>query len=136
MHLTRRLLTTAAAVTTALATTLSAAPPTAAAAAPCTSTWRAVQKVAVRRPAAERGTGRDNLPRRPGGSRGTRRSTCWACTVSPWPSTTPSPACTPTAPTPSEVAQYEDSHQLCFARTRGPADDGQRDGGCSIAPPR
>lgn len=42
-----------------------------------------------------------DLPRRPGGSRGTRRSTCWACTVSPWPSTTASPACTPTARPPA-----------------------------------
>lgn len=37
---------------------------------------------------------------------------------------------------PSEVAQYEDSYRLCCVRNRGPADDGQRDGGCSIAPPR
>ncbi|MGC4986036.1 hypothetical protein ACLQ18_36475 [Streptomyces sp. DT193] len=55
MHLTRRLLATAAAVTAALATTLSAAPPTAAASTPCTSTWQAVQKVAVRRPAWNEG---------------------------------------------------------------------------------
>ncbi|MFD5634822.1 hypothetical protein ACFWJM_11875 [Streptomyces sp. NPDC127077] len=53
MHLTRRLLTTAAAVTAVLATVLSAAPPTPA--APCTSTWQAVQKVAVRRPAWNEG---------------------------------------------------------------------------------
>ncbi|MPY38171.1 hypothetical protein FNH09_45285 [Streptomyces adustus] len=58
MHLTRRLLTTTAAVAAVLATALSAAPPTTAAAAavaPCTSTWQAVQKVAVRMPAWNEG---------------------------------------------------------------------------------
>ncbi|MER5600588.1 hypothetical protein [Streptomyces sp. NPDC002265] len=56
MHLTRRLLTTAVAVAAVLATALSAAPPTtAAASAPCTSTWQAVQKVAVRMPAWNEG---------------------------------------------------------------------------------
>ncbi|MFF2367811.1 hypothetical protein ACFVU0_34565 [Streptomyces sp. NPDC058122] len=55
MHLTRRLRTAAAAVTAVLATALSAAPPTAAASAPCTSTWRAVQKVSVRMPAWNEG---------------------------------------------------------------------------------
>ncbi|MET9411082.1 hypothetical protein ABZX90_35795 [Streptomyces sp. NPDC002935] len=54
MHPTRRLLTmaaAAAAVAAVLATALAAAPQAAAASAPCTSTWRAVQKVSVRRPA-------------------------------------------------------------------------------------
>ncbi|OIJ68342.1 hypothetical protein WN71_007935 [Streptomyces mangrovisoli] len=55
MHLTRRLLTTAATVTAVLATALSTAPQTAAASAPCTSAWRAVQKVAVRMPAWNEG---------------------------------------------------------------------------------
>ncbi|MFI6254347.1 hypothetical protein [Streptomyces sp. NPDC051016] len=54
MHLTRRLLTTAAAVAAVLATT-AAALPTAAAAAPCTSTWTAVQRVPVRKPAWNEG---------------------------------------------------------------------------------
>ncbi|MGY4928506.1 hypothetical protein [Streptomyces sp. 900105755] len=55
MRLTRCLLTTAAAAV-ALATTLSTAPPaTAAASAPCVSTWRAVQRVPVRRPAWNEG---------------------------------------------------------------------------------
>ncbi|MFF4709257.1 hypothetical protein [Streptomyces sp. NPDC001297] len=57
MHSIRRLLTTAAAVAAVLATALSAAPPAPAApaaspsATPCASTWQAVQKVAVRKPA-------------------------------------------------------------------------------------
>ncbi|MEU3518874.1 hypothetical protein ABZ770_26960 [Streptomyces sp. NPDC006654] len=52
MHLTGRLLTTAAAAAAVLATGLSTAPPaTAAASASCTSRWKAVRKVAVRRPA-------------------------------------------------------------------------------------
>ncbi|MER6465792.1 hypothetical protein ABT278_35740 [Streptomyces sp. NPDC001228] len=54
MHSIRRLLTTAAAVAAVLATVLSAAPPAPAvtsAVALCASTWQAVQKVAVRRPA-------------------------------------------------------------------------------------
>ncbi|MFE2530762.1 hypothetical protein [Streptomyces sp. NPDC059371] len=54
MHPTRRLLTMAvAAAVAAFATALSAAPPTAAAS--CTSTWRAVQEVTVRRPAWNEG---------------------------------------------------------------------------------
>ncbi|MFF4902895.1 hypothetical protein [Streptomyces sp. NPDC001068] len=58
MHSIRRLLTTAAAVAAVLATALSAAPPAPAAAptaTPCASAWRAVQKVAVRRPAWNEG---------------------------------------------------------------------------------
>lgn len=51
----RRLLTTAAAAD-ALATTWSAAPPaTAAGSASCASAWKAVRKVAVRRPAWNEG---------------------------------------------------------------------------------
>ncbi|MEU2624613.1 hypothetical protein ABZ642_41990 [Streptomyces sp. NPDC007157] len=57
MHLTRRLLTTAAAVAAVLATALSATPPaTAAVSAPCTSTWKAVQRVPVRKPAWNEGS--------------------------------------------------------------------------------
>ncbi|WP_316783023.1 hypothetical protein [Streptomyces sasae] len=60
MHLPRCLLTTAAGVVAVLATALSAAPPTTAAAAaavsaPCASTWKAVQRVAVRKPAWNEG---------------------------------------------------------------------------------
>jgi hypothetical protein len=55
MH-SRRLLTTAAAVATVLATAWSAAPPSAAAgSSACTSTWKAVRKVAVHRPAWNEG---------------------------------------------------------------------------------
>ncbi|MEU5315067.1 hypothetical protein [Streptomyces sp. NPDC021562] len=52
----RRLLTTAAAVAAVLTTGLSAAPPaTAAGSASCASAWKAVRKVAVRRPACNEG---------------------------------------------------------------------------------
>ncbi|MEU5314376.1 hypothetical protein [Streptomyces sp. NPDC021562] len=52
MHLTGRLLITAAAVAAVLTTGLSIVPPaTAATSASCTSEWKAVRKVAVRRPA-------------------------------------------------------------------------------------
>ncbi|MGW5658437.1 hypothetical protein [Streptomyces humi] len=55
MH-SRRLFTTAAAVAAVLAAAWSAAPPTTAAgSAACTSTWKAVRKVAVHRPAWNEG---------------------------------------------------------------------------------
>jgi hypothetical protein len=54
MH-SRRLLTTAAAVAAVLATAWFAAPPTAAGSAACTSTWKAVRKFAVHRPAWNEG---------------------------------------------------------------------------------
>ncbi|MFD5538480.1 hypothetical protein ACFWIJ_11705 [Streptomyces sp. NPDC127079] len=56
MHLTGRLLTTAAAVSAVIAAGLSTVPPAAAAAsASCPSVWKAVRKVAVRRPAWNEG---------------------------------------------------------------------------------
>ncbi|MGW2689959.1 hypothetical protein ACWC6I_43270 [Streptomyces sp. NPDC001414] len=60
MHVTRRMLTTTAAVAAVLGAALSAAPPAPAApsriaAAPCTSTWTAVQRIPVRKPAWNEG---------------------------------------------------------------------------------